>query len=570
MSDERTAPASTPAPRGPAGQRRSRRRRRGGGRPAEGEARRPEEQRRDSRLPAPALPPKAVLDASKPAAAPLSAAEKAELKQHFAFIAKYRRDLRVRANDAENLLINGAREPEDRGVCLHLLGKIDRALVTATLARVPDAGRRTRILAGVVRFSRDVAVLIQYLECLGESASRGEAAATLIAALPELDYAAVSAAQMRRVLELIAVLLPEAERPMLVLSLLRSSTFLAAFDHASEALPEALASLFAPMRAVFAAAFAHAHEERPSAPDQLARGVRLLLAGPAVHLGHLPEETRARLVAAALELADPGEAIDRGAAALLGTLPKDGRRYSQLATQRVRQLLAAGGDAEAKVLLEELRQHHPDFKLPGRWLAALGSPRVGRVALLESPEGSSLMRRGLWLEHQRQAWVILGPPAEASQFAEAAVLHGELTLGGVLPLLTSGTAPDGAPYLAVVMHGEPMPRALGQLRHETGRLPDCLRSGVELIAGLALAGVTLPDADLRRFTLDREERLHLASLTGCRRVGVAAAGAESLATARALCEAVLHAVGGAAAWRALRGALEAPSLHAMARSLTLA
>jgi len=531
--------------------------------------------RRAAPVAAPLLPPKATLDATMPADAPLSEQEQADLKQHFAFIARYRPDLRLRANDAENLLITGAREPTDRGVCTHLLGKIDRALVNATLARVPDPARRTRILAGVVRFSRDVAVLLLYLESLGESASRAEAAATLVAALPELEYDAVSAAQMRRVLELMATLLPEVERPLLVLSLLRSAGFRAAFDRATEAMPASLAALFSPMRAVCAVAFAPAREVEGVDDAELERGLRLLLAGASAHLARLPAEARARLVEAAVAFDDLGVAGERAVAELLGSLPKDGRRFSTLATARARRLLAQGRDAEAKTLLEDLRANHPDYKLPGRWLSALEAPvRLGRLALFDAaaiaPGARQVLRRGVWLEHQRQVWVSVGESSAVAGFAEAAALHGELLLPGLLPSLVSGVTPQGIPYSAVSMYGEPLPRALAQLRQESHRLAECLRSGVELVSALALAGVTAPRLSLPSFVLDRDCRLWLASLIDCTRVGQEAALANGVTLAQALCQSVLQALGGPARERAVRKACQEPTLVRMARALTLA
>ncbi len=513
-------------------------------------------------------PSSTLTDGKKSAAAPLSAAEKAELKEHLAFIAKYRRELQLPVNDTENQLLLSVREPEDRGVCLHLLGKIDRSLIAAMLSRVQDRSRRTAILAGVVRFSRDVAILIQYLECLGQSVARSEAAATVMAALPELDYGAVSAAQMRRVLELIATLLPKPKRPLAVFSLLQSASFRRAFDQARETLPEGLASSFAPMRAVVASAFGDAREESLASVEELDAGLVLLLEIPTSELARLPLEARARVLAAAFERRSGGEATERATVALLGTLPAGSRRATQLTAQRARQLIAAGRESEAKQLLEELRQHHPDYQQPARWLQALAAPRMGRVALVEEgPRGR--LRRALWLEGMRPVWAIVGSPPDAASFEQAAAVHSALVLSGVAPLLASGVGSDGAPYIAVAMCGEPLPQAFRHLRKEPARLADCLRAAVELFAGLARAGLVVPDAELHRFTLDREYRFCLSNLTGCGRADVAAAEAAALVRARELCRMVLNEVGTTAATPYLRSALAAPSLHAAARALAL-
>src|SRR5690348_5422705 len=63
--------------------------------------------------------------------------EVAEMRQHLGFLRTYKELLRLKLNAAEDLLVNGQREPSDRGVCRHLLGKVDRAVIERALAREP-------------------------------------------------------------------------------------------------------------------------------------------------------------------------------------------------------------------------------------------------------------------------------------------------------------------------------------------------------------------------------------------------------------------------------------------------
>ena len=45
------------------------------------------------------------------------------MKANLLFIREYRKPLRIKVNAAEDLMLNQVREPEDRGLCLHLLSK---------------------------------------------------------------------------------------------------------------------------------------------------------------------------------------------------------------------------------------------------------------------------------------------------------------------------------------------------------------------------------------------------------------------------------------------------------------
>ena len=57
---------------------------------------------------------------------PLMPHEVAALREHFRFLRENRKELRLKVNAAEDLLLNGVREPTHRGVCQHLLGKVER------------------------------------------------------------------------------------------------------------------------------------------------------------------------------------------------------------------------------------------------------------------------------------------------------------------------------------------------------------------------------------------------------------------------------------------------------------
>jgi hypothetical protein len=87
--------------------------------------------------------------------APLSPAEVARMKATLRFLREHRNTLKLKVNAAEDLLLNGRREPTHRGLCQHLLSKLDRTRVLQAAERMPPA-QATEFLAGIVRFAPEV------------------------------------------------------------------------------------------------------------------------------------------------------------------------------------------------------------------------------------------------------------------------------------------------------------------------------------------------------------------------------------------------------------------------------
>mgnify|MGYP001445263769 CR=1 FL=1 len=84
--------------------------------------------------------------------------------------------LRLKVNNKEDLLITGAKKPEHRGVCLHLLKKVDAKSIAHALGLMRDAESKTRFLGSVIRFYPDLPNVLLYLESLSASVPRDEAA----------------------------------------------------------------------------------------------------------------------------------------------------------------------------------------------------------------------------------------------------------------------------------------------------------------------------------------------------------------------------------------------------------
>jgi hypothetical protein len=477
---------------------------------------------------------KPAVDAAKPSDAPLTAAEVAEMRVHLRFLKEHRKILALKVNAAEDLLLNGAREPSHRGVCQHLLDKVEKSRVELAAQRL-DAGSRLRLLEGIIRFSPDIAYLLLYLESL-KDAARPEAVPALTAALRRIDFGSVSAAQMRRVLDLIVELTHERDRPQLLFSLLSSATFQKAFDASAERLPEALANIVVPLRA------AHAVIVRgvpnPFDAEALARGTVMLLTLPkGVLESQVPQVCR-RLFEAGIDLANDPRSLP-GLRVLFELLPPGDRSRADAGLALARWLLTRGLEREAAAHLGVLEKHGVDFPRP--WAVALGGRRIGGIGLTERapPEDGSRAERelftsGVLLARQLSVWVRVGTVADTQRYAQNVELARQIALPGVAPIVAHGVTGLGQPYFAVERHGRSANDVL--LGKRGLDAPTALAVAAEanaIVGALGLAGVALPDARFRRFAIDDHDRLWLRDLMDAVRSPDAAA--QSTELARELC-----------------------------------
>ncbi|MBI3178143.1 MAG: hypothetical protein HYZ27_00695, partial [Deltaproteobacteria bacterium] len=374
---------------------------------------------------------------------------------HLRFLKEHRKTLALKVNAAEDLLLNGAREPTHRGVCQHLLDKVEKSRVELAVQRL-DLGSRTRLLEGIIRFSPDIAYLLLYLECL-KDASRPDAVPALAAALRRIDFQQVSAAQMRRVLDLIVELTSERDRPQLLFSLLSSSTFQQAFDASAERLPEALANIVVPLRAAHAVIVRGA--PNPFDAEALARGAAMLLAShESVLRAQAPAVCR-RLFETGVELgAEPAQKCAAGLRLLLEGFPKGERAHAEAGTSLFRWLLGHGLERDAKALAASLAKD--GVEIPRHWLTALDGVRVGGVGLTErvpardpSRPARELFANGVLLRRQLSVWLRVGTSDDTERYSRAVALVKSVALPGVTPVVEHGHTEGGEPYLAVERHG---------------------------------------------------------------------------------------------------------------------
>lgn len=482
------------------------------------------------------------IDTSKPADVPLSPDEVAEMKEHLKFLRDWRKALNLRLNATEDLLLNGAREPTHRGICQHLFDKVERPRVELVAQRL-DPASRSRLFAGLVRFSSDVAYLLSYLESVKDSASQADATAALSQALRRIDFTEISAAQMRRLLELIAELFDERDRPQLLFGLLSSPTFRGAFDRSAEQLPPALSEAFLPLRAAHAVVVAK--KPNPLDAAALSAGVRILLSARERVLRAHPPGLRQRLFELGLGLASgASDDVMNGLGVLADAMPDGDHRREHALLDVAGARLAAGQDDAARKLLQRLTRDAPGFRAPARLLEALEGERFGRIAVMpprdgEKRKGGSHFRPAIDLRTQQRLWLRDGTAEEAPAFESAATLARELVLPSLLRPVESGKSAQGLPYFALPARGR---GAFEMLRRDGGLSPidaaHVAEDAAALLGALAAQGVVLPDVRFDRFAIDGQ-RLWLRDLLGATRLAPADATVQALPLARELCLAVL-------------------------------
>jgi hypothetical protein len=444
---------------------------------------------------------------------PLTSAEIAEVKQHFRFLRDHRKNLKLKLNAQEDLLLNGAREPTSRGICHHLLSKVDYSRVVAVTARLAPTDRPS-FVAGVLRFKNELPLLLLYLESLKDSGHKG-AVAALESALDALDFGSVSEGQMRRVLELVVESFDSAGRATLLFGLLQSSTFRNAFDDSLSKLPDALSELLAPLRAVHAAVIMNSPS--PAGSTELARGLCLLLDAGLPGFERRSVSNRLRFLELALT-EHPGSFSEhtRGIERLLDGLDPAAPRTEALEQTYLSGLLHRGNDQRAAARLKRRLERVPADGVARALLQAVEAPRVGRVALLapkrQSPAPAELLP-GYCLVTQRPVWVRLGTTDDRHDMVELSALLRSLVVPGVVR--ARPPAPDSPPFTIA-------PRAGTLLRAQSLKHPNpgaaISQQLLELIACLASTGIRLPDADLMRFELEGRDRLRLLNAWGAERV----------------------------------------------------
>jgi hypothetical protein len=452
---------------------------------------------------------------------PLSPQEVAQLKVHFRFLREQRNVLKLRVNAAEDLLLNGVKEPTHRGVCRHLLAKVERSRVL-TVSQTLAPAEAVRLLSGIIRFAPEIGYILRFLECVKLTASQQNAGAALTEALKQIEYAELSAAQMRQLVALIVDVFAERDLPVFLFTLLNDRAFKSALDRSLDDFPEVLGRMVRPLRALHDV-IAQRSSKRPDASADLGTlkaGVGLLLDVNPLSLVQLPEFLRRRLFQLGCETLRSQP--DTRYAALVQILSSlsfaDPAERTASTLGLASAMLTAGRESSAKNLLESERKSGVAAGEVGRWCDALDAPRIASVALEASRSNREQSPTGRWfrgwhLPTQSSVLVRHGEPTDQPLYAEQIALWRRLLVPGASRIVQANAEPNQRPFVAVELPGSPLSREANRL----GRAAESLRLrwAVELCAlltALADQGVTLADADLRRFNTDGNGRLCLVDL----------------------------------------------------------
>ncbi len=372
----------------------------------------PGRHRRHGNRPAPMPSPRQVVAQAlaAPQAAPtieepLTPHEIARLKLHFKFLREHRNLLKLRVNAAEDLLLNGVREPSHRGLCNHLLAKVERNRVLAVSQTMPPA-EAVRLLGGIIRFAPDIGYILRYLECVKQTSSQAQAGAAVIEALKQINFTELSAAQMRQLVALIVDVFAERDLPIFLLSLLYDEPFRTALDRSLDGFPEVLGRMLRPLRAVHEL-IANPSTQAPGDrggrqdsrvnPQALKAGVALLLDVNPLSLVELSEPARRRLLQLGCEtLRSQPTLRSEPLHQLLESLSFSQADQAAATVALVAAMLAAHQETAARKLIDRVLNPQHSGSTLSRWQAALDAPRIGTVALDGVRSNRELPACGRW------------------------------------------------------------------------------------------------------------------------------------------------------------------------------
>lgn len=516
------------------------------------------------------------------------------MKATLRFLREHRNTLKLKVNAAEDLLLNGRREPTHRGLCQHLLSKLDRTRVLQAAERMAPA-QATEFLAGIVRFAPEVPYLLEFLRAVKASEHPRQAAAALTQALERVDFAETSSAQMRDLLQLVVDVFPASELPVFVFTLLSGAAFRSAFDRSSEGLPSSLAELLVPLRSLHRALGRRAGGQRRESRgegrlslEQVRMGALLMLGASRDSLLEVAEPLRRQLLeigAGALgrvAVRAPGKALSESLLGLFANLEfRDASLRASLVKELASGLLRAGIEAPAVELLRAEQGSLPDLRWAQHWLAMLAGTRAGELALerrarrqprrgpARGPASSALAgtphdageaassdavagdrwQRAFHVPTQQEVLVRFEDPAAPGALLAHAELRRRAVVPGIAPVVSEafGLPAPARAQLALAWQGPPLPRRLPAPGQQDARLPAELalgwcREACRLLAALAAQGLELPDAALARFSVAEDERLWLVDLWGLREAAPEAAGPAHLLLAQRCCRELLGAL----------------------------
>jgi hypothetical protein len=465
---------------------------------------------------------------SAPVEEPLAPHEVVQLKRHFKFLREHRNVLKLRVNAAEDLLLNGVKEPTHRGVCQHLLAKVERSRVLSVSQTLPAADA-VRLLSGVIQFAPEIGYILRFLECVKLTSTHEQAGAAITEALKGIEFTDLSGAQMRQLVSLIVEVFPEREIPIFLLTLLNDRTFREALDRSLDGFPEVLRTMVRPLFALHGVLAPGRGHSRAGAPNVEARrferddvlaGVVLVLAVNSNSLLRLSESTRRRLFHLGCEALRARQDVRRDALeSLLTSLSFNQPSEQRAATELlVSALLATGHDVPAKRILDLLPATEDTQSTLSRWRSLLAAPRVGPIAMDASRPGEKQppperWQRGWHVPSQSSVLFRFGAPESTATYQANVALWRSVLIPATSRVVAAGTDDKQRPFLAVEIPGSPLPRCLSQGARVTDAVRTSWMIGIcALLNALGREGLALPDASLYRYNVDSEGHVWLVDL----------------------------------------------------------
>ena len=454
------------------------------------------------------------LDLNKPSDVELTAAEQSEMLQHLKFIRRFKGALRLSLNANEDLLVNQVKAPTDRGVCKHLLAKVDGPAIDRALARdslKTNHPERARFLAGVVRLRPSLSILLSYLETLSTIDERRDAAQGFALTVNTIDFSQVTESQVTRILTDLKTLFEPHDLIQSFFGLMDSPDFREALASVRGNIPGELYTTYQSLEAAYRFVIEGQVPTENEDWEVLQQGIGDLLKVPKNILRTFPLPARRKIV----ELASSGslnnffeKQPEQKKAALSTTrflfesLPKDDSAVAALRRQQFEQLLRSKHFAEGEKLLAQMARQGDNGGWVKKRREALSWHHLDDYFINGGiPEHSIELREALWTEHNAFVWMLTGPVDHAGELSARANLQSKLTVAGLSTVLDHKLSSKGPYYMSFPKVGQvldskrPPKSKRDQLRYAW--------TGIQLLQTLGLLSVEIPDILPNRWLMTR-------------------------------------------------------------------
>jgi len=450
------------------------------------------------------------LDLNRPADEALEPEEVREMIQHLDFIRRFKGILRLSLNAAEDLLVNRVKPPSERGVCRHLLAKIDGPAVDRALSRDSLTGNldeRAHFLAGLVRIKPTLPILLDYLEALSALNEHRDAARGFALTVNTIDFSTIRANQLTRILVDLKTIFKTHDLVQAFFGLMASETFQTAFEPVVADLEADLGKCFLPLAAAYRYLFDGQSPNDDEDWSDIEVGVQQVMGSPKPVLASYPLHARRRLVELACsggfekfndQASDSAKPWLSTTRYLFNSLPQDDPQLDQLRTARVSQILKTEHLDEAIRLLKQMSDRNKENSWTHRRLRALEWSRLERFCVEHKPKSNhNLITKGLWLDENTFVWLRIGNAENAGVLSREAKIQSQCFLDGLKPVLKHGMTRNGLYFIAMPGDGQQFDQA-----RPPQRLEEQLRmawAGIQLLHNLAALGIEVPDIQPHRW-----------------------------------------------------------------------